>query len=96
VFDAYLTGFKAAEHEPADTQTTSAVYDGCEAADALKVAGTSVPGLEKYFKTHQITCLGSDMRFNLPGLNVVNGQPASLAKAGSTAASGWGPVTGKL
>lgn len=96
VFDAYLTGFKAAEHEPADTQTTSAVYDGCEAVQALHAAGTSVSGLEKYFKTHQFTCLGSSMKFDLPGLNVVNGQPASLAKAGSTASSGWGPVTGKL
>jgi hypothetical protein len=96
VFDTYLKDFKAKEHEPADTQTTSAVYDGCEAVQALHVAGTSVSALEKYFKTHQITCLGSNMRFDLPGLNVINGQPASLAKAGSTATSGWGPVTGKL
>ena len=97
VFDAYLKSFKTTMHEPADTQTTSAVYDGCVAADALKsVNGTSVSRLEKYFKTHQITCLGSNMRFNLPGFNVITGQPASLAEAGSSATSGWGPVRGKL
>jgi ABC-type branched-subunit amino acid transport system substrate-binding protein len=96
VFDAYLKNFKAATHEPADTQTTSAVYDGCEAADAMKSAGINLSKLEKYLTTHQITCLGSDMRFDTPGVNVINGQPASLAKAGSTAKAGWGPVTGKL
>lgn len=96
IFDKYLVAFKKAEHEPADTQTTSAVYDGCEAVQALHAAGTSVAGLERYFKTHQMTCLGSNMRFDLPGLHVVSGQPASLAKAGSSASSGWGPVHGKL
>ncbi len=96
VFDTYLSSFKAAMHEPADTQTTSAVYDGCEAVDALKAAGTNLSKLEKYLTTHRITCLGSGMQFNLPGVNVINGQPASLAKAGATAKAGWGPVTGKL
>lgn len=96
-FDAYLKSFQAAEHEPADTQTTSAVYDGCVATNALQGAGgTSVPALEKYLTSHQISCLGSNMKFSLPGFNVINGQPASLAEASSNATSGWGSVSGKL
>lgn len=97
VFDQYLKDFKRTAHEPADTQTTSAVYVGCVAANGLKaVRGTSLTKLERYYKTHQITCLGSNMRFNLPGFNVITGQPASLAEVGSSASSGWGPVHGKL
>lgn len=95
-FRSYLKTFKQAEHEPADTQTTSAVYVGCVAADALKGAGLSVPALVKYLKSKQITCLGSTMRFNLPGLNVINNQPAAMAAAPANPNAGWQPVKGKL
>jgi branched-chain amino acid transport system substrate-binding protein len=95
-FQAYLKNFKAKMHEPADTQTTSAVYDGCVATSALQSAGTNLPALEKFLKSHTISCLGSDMKFDVQGLNVINGQPAALAKAGATASAGWGKVTGKI
>jgi branched-chain amino acid transport system substrate-binding protein len=91
VFGQYLTSFKAATGSPADTQNTSAVYAACEAAAALKGAGPNVTKLESFLNTHLITCLGSNMRFNVPGLNVVGSQPASVSKAGSSAKAGWGP-----
>jgi branched-chain amino acid transport system substrate-binding protein len=95
-FQAYLKEFKAQEGEPADTQTTSAVYDGCVALDALKGAGPSVPAMEHYLKTGSIDCLGSSMRYDLPGLNVINHQPASMAEARTNASQGWGPMQGNL
>lgn len=96
VFDSYLKTFKKAEHEPADTQTTSAVYAGCVAIDALKAAGPSIPRMAKYLKTKPISCLGSEMRFNLPGLNVINDQPSAMAAAPTNPNAGWQPVKGKL
>jgi branched-chain amino acid transport system substrate-binding protein len=95
-FTQYRSQFKATEGEPADTQTTTAVYDGCVATSALKAAGTFVSGMVKFLKSQPINCLGSTMRFNIPGLNVVSGQPAALAAASTTASNGWGPVQGKL
>jgi branched-chain amino acid transport system substrate-binding protein len=96
VFDAYMRSFRKVEHEPADTQTTSAVYDGCVALNALKAAGPNVARLVHYLKTRQISCLGSSMRFNLPGLNVINNQPSAMAKAPRNPNAGWQPVKGKL
>src|SRR5579875_593973 len=95
-FSTFLAQFKAQEGEPADTQNTSAVYVGCVASAALKAAGPSVRGMAAFLRTEPISCLGSTMRFNIPGLNVVSGQPAALVQAGPSAAAGWGPVRGKL
>lgn len=95
-FQAYLSAFKAQVGEPADTQTTSAVYDGCVALNALKGAGPSVSAMEHHLQTGAINCLGSTMRYDLPGLNVINHQPASMAEAPTNASQGWGPMQGKL
>jgi branched-chain amino acid transport system substrate-binding protein len=94
-FAAYLKQFQASQGEPADTQTTSAVYAGCVATAALK-GGPSVSAMEKYLKAKPIDCLGSTMRFDIPGLNVVSGQPAAIAQATTNASDGWGPVQGRL
>jgi len=93
-FGDYLRAFRSDEGEPADTQTTSAVYDGCVATAALRAGGPDVQAMLAFLRSRPITCLGSTMRFDIPGLNVVSGQPAALAQAGSSADDGWGPLDG--
>jgi branched-chain amino acid transport system substrate-binding protein len=97
-FKTYLANFKAKEGSNPDTQTTSGAYGACLAAAALKGGGAdpTQASMEKFLKTGTITCLGSAEKFTLPGLNVVNGQPAGLSEAGASAADGWGTPKGGL
>jgi branched-chain amino acid transport system substrate-binding protein len=92
-FKTYLSQFKAQEKTNPDTQTTSGAYGACLAAAALKGGGANPTqaSMEKFLKTGTVSCLGSTEKFTLPGLNVVNGQPAGLSEAGASAADGWGP-----
>lgn len=91
-FTTYLKQFKSQEGENPDTQTTSGSYGACLAAAALKGGGANPTqkSMEKYLDSSKIPCLGSTEQFTLPGLNVVNGQPAGLSEAGSSASAGWG------
>jgi branched-chain amino acid transport system substrate-binding protein len=95
-FATYIKQFKTQEGQPADTQTTSAVYDACVAADALKAAGPSAPAMNTFLKSKPIDCLGASLRFNVPGLNVPSGERAALVQAGTSASDGWGALSGKL
>jgi ABC-type branched-subunit amino acid transport system substrate-binding protein len=94
----YRADFKKDEKQPADTQTTSAIYIGCVAEAALKSSKTfSLTEMEHFLQTNTITCLGAQQKYGtIPGLNVIAGQPTAVTKAGATAADGWGPYTGKM
>jgi ABC-type branched-subunit amino acid transport system substrate-binding protein len=89
----FRADFRAQVHQPVDTQHASAYYSGCTAAAALKgTGGGAAADMATYLSTSAVSCLGAEMRFNLPGLNVVNDQPTALTQAGPTAADGWGAV----
>lgn len=93
----YRSAFQAYAKQPVDTQSTSAVYLGCVAEAALKSSPSlSVSAMEHYLETSSIPCLGVQEKYDIPGLNVVSGQPAAVTKAGATAADGWGPYQGNL
>ncbi|MDE3074812.1 MAG: ABC transporter substrate-binding protein [Chloroflexota bacterium] len=84
-------------HQPVDTQISSGYYVGCVAAAALKgTNGGSASAMADYAAKNSINCLGAEMRFNVPGLNVVTNQPTSISQAGVKPADGWGPLRGKL
>jgi ABC-type branched-subunit amino acid transport system substrate-binding protein len=85
--------FRAYAHEPVDSEHASAYYSACVATAALRgTSGGTAADMAAYLSANSITCLGAPMRFDLPGLNVVDDQPRALAQAGPTAADGWGAV----
>jgi ABC-type branched-subunit amino acid transport system substrate-binding protein len=93
----YRSAFTKFANQPADTQTASAIYLGCVVQTALKASPTySVSAMTQALKTATIPCLGSQEKYNIPGLNVVSNQPAAVTKAGATASAGWGPYEGNL
>jgi len=92
-WSTFRARFKAYAHEPVDSEISSAYYAGCVAAAALKgTGGGTAAEMTSYLTSNPITCLGAQMRFDIPGLNVVDQQPTSLAQAGPTVADGWGAV----
>jgi branched-chain amino acid transport system substrate-binding protein len=93
----YRSAFTKSANQPVDTQTTSAIYLGCVVQTALKASPTySVSEMTQALKTATIPCLGSPLKYNIPGLNVVSNQPAAVTKAGATASDGWGSYQGNL
>jgi ABC-type branched-subunit amino acid transport system substrate-binding protein len=85
--------FRSFAHEPVDSEHASAYYSACVAAAALRgTSGGTATAMAAYLSANAVTCLGASMRFDLPGLNVVDDQPRALAQAGPTAADGWGAV----
>jgi branched-chain amino acid transport system substrate-binding protein len=91
----YLSGYKAANGEPADNETTTPQYGGCMIAAALKgTHGGTTAQMSTWLKGHTLTCLGSPLKVNVPGFNVVTGQPVQLAEAGSSSSDGWGAPSG--
>jgi branched-chain amino acid transport system substrate-binding protein len=93
----YRSAFTKFANQPVDTQTTSAIYLGCVVQTALKASPTySVSEMTQALKTTAIPCLGSQEKYDIPGLNVVSNQPAAVTKAGATASAGWGPYQGNL
>lgn len=89
--------FSAFAHEPVDSQHTSGYYVGCFAAAVLAAThGGSAAAMAESVKNNPVTCLGAQMPFTVPGLNVVADAPTSLVQAGPTAADGWGPIRGGL
>jgi ABC-type branched-subunit amino acid transport system substrate-binding protein len=96
-WSSFRQRFKSYAHEPVDSNETSAYYTGCVAAAALKgTSGGTAADITTYLVQNPVSCLGAQMRFNVPGLNVVNDQPTSLTQAGPAATDGWGPVRTKL
>jgi branched-chain amino acid transport system substrate-binding protein len=96
-WSSFRSRFRAYAHEPVDTEHASAYYSGCVAAAALRATnGGSAAQMAAYLAGGTISCLGADMRFDRPGLNVVDNQPTALCQAGPTAADGWGPLRGSL
>ena len=93
----FTAGFTAAlKHKP-DNESATAYYAGCTIVAALTgTKGGSTPQMAQWLKRHSFSCLGSSLRFNVPGLNVVTGEPIQLAEAGATAGDGWGPPSGAL
>ncbi|MGH3212153.1 MAG: ABC transporter substrate-binding protein [Trebonia sp.] len=93
----YRTAFTKFANQPVDTQTTSAIYLGCVVQTALKASPTySVSAMTQALKTAAIPCLGSQEKYDIPGLNVISNQPSAVTKAGATATAGWGSYQGNL
>ena len=93
----YRSAFTKFANQPVDTQTTSAIYLGCVVQTALKASPAySVSEMTQALKTAAIPCLGSQEKYDIPGLNVVSNQPAAVTKAGASASAGWGPYQGNL
>ena len=91
------TDFKSYAHYPIDSEGGSAQYSMCVAAGALGgTHGGSVTALQQYLSSKAIPCFGSQIRFNVPGLNVSTGEPTGLLQAGPAASDGWGPVRNGL
>src|SRR5205807_745768 len=68
--------FRAYAHEPVDSEHASAYYSACVAADALRgTKGGTAADLAAYLSASSVSCLGAPLRFDLPGLNVVDDQP---------------------
>jgi ABC-type branched-subunit amino acid transport system substrate-binding protein len=85
--------FRTYAHEPVDSEHASAYYSACVAAAALRgTSGGTAAAMAAYLSASAVTCLGAQMRFDLPGLNVVDDQPRALAQAGPAPADGWGAV----
>lgn len=96
-WSSYTSSFKAFAHQPPDEETTSALRTVCDAVAALK--GTHVgssAAMAKFLSSSAITCLGSDMKFNVHGLNVVTGVPGALTQAGPSVSDGWGAMRNPL
>ncbi|MBO0681863.1 MAG: ABC transporter substrate-binding protein [Candidatus Dormibacteraeota bacterium] len=90
---SFRKDFKAFSHQPVDSNVASGYYTACVAAAALKATnGGTGAEMTTYLAGNTVSCLGSEMRFNTPGLNVVTNQPTALVQAGSKASDGWGPV----
>jgi branched-chain amino acid transport system substrate-binding protein len=90
---SFRADFRAYAHQPVDTQHASAYYSGCVAAAALRgTSGGAATDMAAYLSASAVSCLGAEMRFNLPGLNVVSDQPTALTQAGPSAGDGWGAV----
>jgi branched-chain amino acid transport system substrate-binding protein len=94
---AYDDAFKSFAKEPPDEETTSAQYSACIAEAALKATkeGTAAD-MTKWLSSNPITCLGSTMKFAVPGFNVVTGQPTALVQAGPNKSDGWHQLQGSL
>jgi ABC-type branched-subunit amino acid transport system substrate-binding protein len=89
----FRSQFRAYAHEAVDSEHASAYYSACVAAAALRgTNGGAAADMSTYLSGNAVSCLGAEMRFDLPGLNVVNDQPRALAQAGPTAADGWGAI----
>jgi ABC-type branched-subunit amino acid transport system substrate-binding protein len=74
-------------------ETSGDVFAGCIAARVLLRTHASSAAAEVSFLAHHtISCFGSQIRYNIPGLNVPTGLPSALVQAGKTARDGWGPV----
>jgi len=93
----YEVAFKAFANEPPDEETTSAYYSVCIATRAVKATheGTAA-NMAKWLSSNPITCLGSTMKFAVPGFNVVVGQPTALVQAGPNKSDGWHQLQGSL
>lgn len=93
----YRSAFTKFANQPVDTQTTSAIYLGCVVQTAVKASPTyAVSAMTQALKTSAIPCLGSQEKYDIPGLNVVSNQPSAVTKAGATASDGWGSYQGNL
>jgi len=89
----FRSQFRAFAHEPVDSEHASAYYSACVGAAALQgTNGGAAADLAGYLAANVVPCLGAQLRFDLPGLNVVDDQPRALAQAGPAAADGWGAV----
>lgn len=98
-WDKLSKDYKSSTGHPIDGQTASAYYVTCVAAAVLKATGpgANAQQMSAWLSSHPVNCLGANLMFNqVPGLNVVTGQPAALAQAGKSASQGWQPLSSGL
>lgn len=78
-------------------ETAGDVFAGCIAARVLlRTHARSAAAEINFMAHHEISCFGSHIRYNIPGLNVPTGLPSALVQAGKKATDGWGPVRTKF
>jgi branched-chain amino acid transport system substrate-binding protein len=96
-WNAFASGIKKESGQPVDSEGAGPYYAGCLVADVLKAtnAGTLAQD-EAFLGKNATSCLGSQIRYNTPGLNVATGMPTALIQAPASASDGWGGVTTPL
>jgi branched-chain amino acid transport system substrate-binding protein len=90
-WNTFAAGIQKESGQPVDSEGAGPYYAGCLVADVLKAtnAGT-VAQDEAFLGKNSTSCLGSEIRYDTPGLNVATGMPTALIQAPANAADGWG------
>jgi branched-chain amino acid transport system substrate-binding protein len=96
-WNAFASGIKSESGQPADSEGAGPYYAGCLVADVLKATNAGTLAQDQAFLAKNATsCLGSQIRYDTPGLNVATGMPTALIQAPANASDGWGGVTTPL
>lgn len=96
-WNAFASGIKQESGAPVDSEGAGPYYAGCLVADVLKATSAGTVAQDEAFLANNATsCLGSEIRYDTPGLNVATGMPTALIQAPASAADGWSGVTTPL